>query len=173
MLKPPFIRSLTKEERKALEAGLHSNDAFVVRRCLILLLSSRGKKAAEIAQTLCCDDETVRDVIKGFEAKGWEVLKRGSSRPHTIHAAFKRESDIERLRNILHQSPRNFGKPTSLWTLDLAAEVCFNEGLTSKRVSGETIRATLLRMGVRWKRAKHWISSPDPAYARKKKPGIG
>jgi transposase len=27
----------------------------------------------------------------------------------------------------------------------------------------------LRRLGVTWKRAKHWITSPDPAYARKKK----
>ena len=42
------------------------------------------------------------------------------------------------------------------------------EGLTPTRVSGETIRATLQRLGIRWQRAKHWITSPDPAYARKK-----
>jgi hypothetical protein len=40
--------------------------------------------------------------------------------------------------------------------------------LTAWRVSGETIRATLARMGVRWRRAKAWITSPDPEYARKK-----
>jgi hypothetical protein len=44
----------------------------------------------------------------------------------------------------------------------MAAEVSFEEGLAEKRVSGETIRATLKRMGVRWQRAKHWITSPDP-----------
>jgi hypothetical protein len=69
---------------------------------------------------------------------------------------------------MLHQEPRNVGKDTSLWTLDLAAEVSFEEGLTESRVSGETVRATLERLGVRWRRAKRWISSPDPEYARKK-----
>lgn len=42
------------------------------------------------------------------------------------------------------------------------------EGLTKERVSGETIRATLARLGVRWQRAKRWITSPDPLYVRKK-----
>jgi hypothetical protein len=52
----------------------------------------------------------------------------------------------------------------------MAAEVAFEEGLTRKRVSGETIRATLARLlGVRWQRAKRWITSPDPLYERKKK----
>ena len=39
----------------------------------------------------------------------------------------------------------------------------------TERVSGETIRATLSRLlGVRWMRAKRWITSPDPLYERKK-----
>ena len=35
-------------------------------------------------------------------------------------------------------------------------------------ISDETIRETLKRLKVSWQRAKHWITSPDPAYARKK-----
>jgi hypothetical protein len=50
----------------------------------------------------------------------------------------------------------------------MAAEVSFEEGLTKERVSGETVRATLARLGVRWERAKRWITSPDPQYQRKK-----
>ena len=49
----------------------------------------------------------------------------------------------------------------------------FEEGLSEKWVSGETIRATFERMGVRWQRAKRWISSPDPEYARKKGAATG
>jgi hypothetical protein len=76
---------------------------------------------------------------------------------------------MEALREMLHHSPREFGRESSsLWTLAMAAEVSFEEGLTKERVSGETIRATLARMGVRCQRAKHWITSPDPLYERKK-----
>ena len=72
------------------------------------------------------------------------------------------------LRDLLHQSPRLFHKPTSVWTLELAAEVAYEQGWTATRVSGVTIRNTLARRGVRWRRAKEWITSPDPEYARKK-----
>ncbi|MGH7194624.1 MAG: IS630 family transposase, partial [Candidatus Saccharimonadales bacterium] len=68
----------------------------------------------------------------------------------------------------LRCSPREFGYPTSLWTLDLAAEVSCAQGLTATVVSGEAIRKTLLRLGIGWKRAKQWITSPDVEYARKK-----
>jgi hypothetical protein len=75
---------------------------------------------------------------------------------------------------MLHRSPRDFGKHSSLWTLEMAAKVSFEEGLTRERVSGETIRATLARkLGVRWQRAKRWITSPDPEYERKKGAAIG
>ena len=34
-------------------------------------------------------------------------------------------------------------------------------------------RLALKRLGVGWKRAKHWLTSPDPEYARKKKCATG
>lgn len=159
-------------ERQALEAGLRSSDAFVLRRCQILLSSARGKRVPEIARDLGCSDDAVLSAIHAFNEDGLDALEKGSSRPHTIHAAFDAQS-IERLSAILRQSPRAFGKPTSLWTLDFLADVCFEQGLTDKRVTGETVRATLARIGIRWRRAKRWISSPDPEYARKKAHGIG
>jgi transposase len=167
MKQPIFVRSLTDDERQQLEAGLRSADAFVLRRCQIVLASARGEWAPRIARNLGCDDQTVRNVIAAFNEIGLACLRRVSSVPHTIYPAFD-PAQVEKLRALLHQSPRNFGKPTSLWTLDLAAEVCFEQGITPTRVTGETIRATLARLGIRWLRAKHWITSPDPAYARKK-----
>jgi transposase len=170
MRKPIFARPLEDDERKALEEGLRSSDAFVLRRCQILLQSSRGERASQIARSLGCNDQTVRNAIHAFGEGGLEqALNKGSSRPRTIHAAFFSTPErAERLRELLHRSPREFGKPTGLWTLDLAAEVGFEERITRGRVTGETVRATLERLGVRWMRAKRWIESPDPEYARKK-----
>jgi transposase len=116
---------------------------------------------------LGCSDDTVQKVINGFNTTGLEVLKMGSRRPHKTQAAFTPKT-AARLKDILHQSPRDFGKETSRWTLDLAAEVSFENQLTKDRVSDETIRNTLKRLGVKWSRAKHWITSPDPEYERKK-----
>ncbi len=55
-MKPPiFVRTLSKEERKALEDGLRSSDAFVLRRCQILLASARGEHPPpRIADNLGC-----------------------------------------------------------------------------------------------------------------------
>jgi transposase len=170
MRKPIFVRPLTEDERTRLEEGLHSADTFILRRCQLLLASARGTWVPQIATTLGCDDQTVRDVIRIFEAAGLEAcLTRQSSRPHTPHCKVDAAA-AENVRALVHQSPRTFGQPTSVWTLELAAAVSFAEGITAERVSDETIRSALRRLGVRWKRAKQWITSPDPAYARKKGP---
>ncbi|HEX2193826.1 MAG TPA: helix-turn-helix domain-containing protein [Candidatus Limnocylindria bacterium] len=168
MRRPIFVRPLTEEERRRVEAGLRSQDPFILRRCQILLASARGERAPRIAALLGCDDQTVRNVIRTFEATGLEgCLTRGSTRPKTSRAKLDAAA-LEKLRALLHQSPRLFGKPTSVWTLALAAEVSFAEGITAERVSDETIRTALKRLGIGWKRAKRWITSPDPEYARKK-----
>src|SRR5918994_4786235 len=169
LMKPPiFVRSLSQEERQALQAGLRSKDAFVLRRSQILLASSRGESPPKIAASLGCGSQTVRNAIHTFNERGLDALVPGSSRPKRVHAAFDEES-AEALREMLHHSPREFGRESSLWTLGMAAEVAFEEGLTEERVSGETIRATLSRLlSVRWMRAKRWITSPDPLYERKR-----
>jgi transposase len=167
MKHPVYVRPLADAERSQLVAGLRSSDAFVHRRSQILLASARGEQAPQIARHLGCDAQTVRNAIAAFNGRGLAALCKGSSRPHQYHVAFDLARG-EQLRALLHQSPRTFGKPTSVWTLELAADVSFDQGLTAERVSGETIRATLQRLGIRWKRAKRWITSPDPEYARKK-----
>ena len=168
MQAPLCVRPLSADERVALEAGLRSSSGFTVRRCQMLLGSAEGQPTTTIARALRCNDQTVRNAIHAFAQRGLAALQPTSSRPHTTHATFDARSR-ERLRALLHQSPRTFGKETSVWTLELAAEVSFAEGITPRLVSDETIRAALAALGVRWKRAKHWITSPDPAYARKKK----
>jgi transposase len=172
MRKPIFVCALNENERERLKAGLRSADGFELRRCQIILASARGEHAIAIAQSVGCCDETVREVIKAFNLRGLQALKPGSRRPHKTQAAFSAEQ-AERLKEILHHSPRTFGKPSSLWTCELAAEVSFEQQLIQERVSGETIRATLKRMGVKWARAKHWITSPDPEYSRKKSVATG
>jgi transposase len=151
-------------------AGRRSSDAFVVRRCQIVLASEYGAGVARIARQVGCSEQTVRNVVHAFNTQGVAGLQRRSSRPHTTRQCVGAE-EAGRLQALLHQSPRTFGHPTSLWTLELAAEVSFAQGLTPRRVSREAIRSALQRLGVNWQRAKRWLTSPDPAYTRKKKPG--
>jgi transposase len=166
MRTPIFVRPLTDAERGAIEAGLRSSDAFTLRRCQIVRASADGVPIPQIARNLGCDEQTVRNAVHAFNACGTSALAKGSSCAHTLHRALDAAA-AEKLRELLHRSPRGFGSKTSLWTLELAATEAFRQGLTATEVAGETIRATLVRLGVRWLRAKEWITSPDPEYARK------
>jgi transposase len=169
MRPPTFVRSLTAAEQQQLQAGLRAADAFTVRRCQILLASSRGQRAPAIARNLGCAVATVHNALHAFHGEGLACLREKSSRPHSARA-FLDEHFSDALKDLLHHSPRDAGQPTSLWTLDRVAEVCHAKGWTPRQLTGEAIRLALQRLGIRWRRAKHWITSPDPGYARKKKP---
>jgi len=167
MQPPLFIQPLAAEEKRVLEAGLRSRDAFTLRRAQILLASARGDRSLQIATYLGCSNQTVLNTLHAFQKEGLECLRAKSSAPHHVQAIWSTERDNE-FRELLHQSPRLFGKLRSTWTLQLLAEVCFEQGITTRKVSDESVRRTLQRLDINWKRAKYWMTRPDPHYARKK-----
>ena len=91
-------------------AGPALLDAFVLRRCQILLASARGERAPRIADVPGLDDQTVLDALHAFNAAGLTSLQKKSSRAHRTRLVFGPEQ-AERLRALLHRSPRDFGKP--------------------------------------------------------------
>lgn len=166
-MKPIIVRPLTPNERLSLTQGLRSPDGFTLRRCQILLASDRGEHASAIGARLGYSDQGVRNVIKDFNARGRDALVKRPMGAKTRRYAFDAEG-AGRLKDLLHQSPRAFGKETSVWTLNLLAEVSQQDGLTPGPVTGETVRMTLKRLGVHFLRAKRWVVSPDPKYGVKK-----
>ena len=61
-----------------------------------------------------------------------------------------------------------------VWPATIAARLgCASQSVRDaiRAFSDETIRQALLRLGCGWKRAKTWITSPDPAYLGKKRLG--
>ena len=164
---PIFVRELSGAERVQLEASRRARNAFTVRRAQIVLSSASGQPPRAIAVGLGCARQTVRNAIRAFNARGPAALTEGSSRPKSA-ARVLDGAKLEQLRAILHQSPRAFGQARSTWTLTLLAQVAHEQGLSPAVLSDETIRQALLRLGVGWKRAKRWLTSPDPDYARKK-----
>lgn len=101
-----------------------------------------------------------------------EGLEKQSKRPKTAKPVLDATA-CDCLQHLLHQSPRLSGKPTGVWTLGLAAEVCYEQGITERVLSDASIHRALQRLQTNWKRAKHWIMSPDAHYARKNSGVIG
>jgi transposase len=172
-MKPPlFVRALTGSERQSLSAGLRSREAFTLRRAQILLASAEGQQASVIAVRVGCSLGTVHNTIHAVGKQGTDCLAEKKRGPKDARPILD-EAKADPLTGILHQSPRRFGKARSTWTLGLLAEVAFEQELTPHRLSHEAVRQAVKRLGHGWKRAKQWITSPDPAYARKKKRGTG
>jgi transposase len=166
------VRELTAAERHALRRGLKAADGFTVRRCQVLLASAGGAGPAAVGATVGLSAQAVRNAIRAFHAHGLACPARRPPVATAPALVWGRRHDGD-LKDLLHRRPRESGKPTSLWTLSLAAEVCHAEGWTTRRLTAEGMRGVLARLGIGWKRAKHWITSPDPDHATKKSCGTG
>src|SRR5512147_497712 len=115
-MKPPlYIGPLSNRQRRRLEKGLRSRDAFTLRRCQILLASARGERPSVIAAHLRCGTQTVRNAIRAFRTDPVGCLRAASSRPSSTTPILDAAA-CEQLRAIRHESPRAFGKQTSLLT---------------------------------------------------------
>lgn len=167
-MKPPiYVRKLSETEKREIEQGLHSAAAFTVRRCQILLSSVQKKTASQIAAELHVSDQCVREAIHAFEREGLACLQEKSHARHDEQRPFD-EAGLVQLQELIRQTPRAFGHDTSLWTLDLLAETCWQEKISRRPVNGESVGRALKSVGIQWRRAKRWIRSPDPHYAHKK-----
>jgi transposase len=163
-----YARPLTDEERQILRQNLKSSNGFTVRRAQMLLLSAdEGLKVAAIGQRVGCQGQAVRQTIHAFHREGLNCLQPKAKGNPTDRRALD-DAARQHLRDLIRRSPRDLGYETSLWTLDMLAQACFEQGITATRVTGETIRATLAALGISWRRVKQRINSPDPHYTMKK-----
>src|SRR3954469_17577480 len=104
-MKPPlFVRPLTPAEREALERGLRSARAFVVRRCQCLLKSAEGLTPQQIERQLGCSDQTVRNALQAFAREGLGGLEEKSSRPKSARKFLEGEP-LEAVKELLYRSP--------------------------------------------------------------------
>jgi transposase len=172
-MRPLYARALTDEEREVLHQSLKSSSGFRVRRAQMLLMSANEQlKVDEIGRRVGCEGQAVRQAIHAFHREGLRCLYPKAKGNPTDRRALD-DTAREQLRDLIHRSPRDLGYETSLWTLELLAQACFEQGITSIRVTGETIRATLAAMGINWRRVKQFINSPDPQYSVKKSAETG
>jgi hypothetical protein len=65
-----FVCSLTAEEHQEVVARLRSPNAFVVRRCQIVLASANDAGVPWIAAQVGCSEQTVRNVLHAFNTQG-------------------------------------------------------------------------------------------------------
>src|SRR5262249_37598747 len=139
-----FVPPLDPALGQRLRQGLRSTDAFTARRCQVLLASARGDSPTQIARHLGCTPATVPNPRRPPHPTPRPPRRYPPPPPHhpphppppgalpccektppppPPPPPFLDDRHTEALKDLLHHSPRLFGQPTSLWTLDRVAEV--------------------------------------------------
>ncbi len=73
---------------------------------------------------------------------------------------------VDVAQTLIRQGPPEEGRAT--WTLHRLAEAIAARVESLSAISHESVRRLLRRCGVEWRRAKEWLTSPDPRYAVRK-----
>jgi len=110
---------------------------------MVLLAVEKGLVAAEIAEIVRTDEQTVRRWLKRYQSQGLEGL-RSSPRPgcpRKVTAAY-----LSELIEVVRQHPTAFQLPFTSWTHDRLAD--FMAQKTGITVNPETVRLHLRAAGI-------------------------
>jgi transposase len=159
------IVHLNSSQRRKLRAQLHhAADASYYRRLLAILELGRGKTVAEVAASLQVTRQSVYNWAHSFEARPDPAAlhdRYGVGRPSAW------TEDLQALLlGALRQCPDELGYTGVNWTVALLQEHLYRRG--GCRLSDDTIRRELDRLGYVWKRCRY-VLPPDPE--REKKTG--
>ena len=161
--------TLNASELQELERRLKrakSQSTLIYLDLKIIEFSHQGKSVPQIGNLLGLHPNTVRTIIKKFQANGFEGLKRKPrGKPEEKLKAYGREY----WEDILSQPPSSFEKlasPDQNWTYELLQQ--YIEQYLQIKVSISTIWNHLRRVGFTSGRAKLSITSPDPDYQVKR-----
>ena len=158
-----YLRQLSEEEKAKLEIAARSSNAFTKDRAKILLLSSQGFFARQIAEKTGCEARKVRKAVRSFNEKGLAALQKGKAK-----GAVPKFDSLKKKIILMHfsQKPSKFDYHFTTWTLPR-----FKKHLVDYKVvdsiSIEKVRQILNEAGVRLKRSKRWQYSPDKEFDKK------
>jgi transposase len=146
MSRPIFVPKLTKAEQAQITRLIRSNeDARIVRRAQMIRLPSQGKKTSEIAEMWGVTGATVSRTIQNFDAEG---LKSLADKPRKGRPRKTTEHYVSLLKEVVQESPRDFGYLFSSWTLDRLREHLGHE--TGTLLNPHNVRACRKVLSAPW-----------------------
>ena len=165
-MRPICVPPLTDERRNELDMLYRHTKSprLRTRAQMVLLAAEQQRKAPEIALIVRESEVTVQRWLKRYLAEGVEGLKDAPrpGRTATVTPLYRTE-----LLAAVRRRPRSLDRPYSLWTLQRLVDYLAEK--TGVRVSDETVRQELKKVGIVLSRPQHKISSPDPDYQVKKR----
>lgn len=144
MFQPLFVRELQSAEREELERCSESPSKEEASRAAVILLSSEGKTAVEIGQTLGAHPSNIKKWIRRFNTDGLTgiaIKKRGPQggpRPRFLG------SQVEKILQLAQCVPSSLGYSFKVWTPQKLATAAVERGIVD-RISHVTVRQLLKR----------------------------
>jgi transposase len=155
---PVRARRLSDEEGRRLQQIVRRGEhgSIRVRRAMIIMASASGTRVPAIARLVAADEDTVRDVIHAFNARGLAALDPGwaGGRPRRIS-----DDDIDVILAAARTRPEALGKPFTHWSVRKLADHLAARGI---RVGRERLRQLLHARGISVQRTRTWKESRDP-----------
>jgi transposase len=150
---------LTPEQQARLQAELRDSDNVqVYRRAAALLAIHQGRAVAQVAALLGVTRQTVYNWLSTYTPANGDLNLADA--PRSGRPSLWTDAMDRLLEETLATSPREAGYTTLNWTAGLLAERLVLCG--SPKVSGETLRRRLRRLGYVWKQGR--FARPDEAY---------
>jgi transposase len=138
---------LTPFQRKALLKNLQADlQPEYRRRIEIMLLADTGKSQTHICEIIGCSQEMARywiGIAQAGMAHKWN--ERPIGRPKTVNAQY-----IERLKELVSNSPREYGYAFGYWTAQWLSKHLANE--LGIEISDRHVNRLLKQMGLSTKR---------------------
>lgn len=158
-----FLRDLEPgEAQKLVRIARRAKDRVRLRRAGMALASLQGRSVPEIADMFAAKQDTVRELIKTFNDRGFAALDPKARRGSTPRIGPPVREQIARVAKC---DPARLGCRFTCWSLSkLRDYLAEHERIT---VSRETIRLVLKDAGISFQNTKTWKHSTDPDFAAK------
>jgi transposase len=163
-MRPPevFVRELSPEEGARLkQISKRAKYQSKRQRAMILLASSTGMPAPQIAAVVRSDESHVRRVIHAFNERGFSSLD-----PDYRGGRPKKTTPAERDRIVSVARARPDTQGVALTRSSLPKLKLHLEGM-GIFLSEEALRRTLIGAGLSHQRTRSWKWSPDPDFQAK------
>lgn len=153
--------SLTVEERKLLlQAYRSGRDARVARRAHVVLLRADGWTWQEIQTALFCSTDLIAEALRCFAEDGVAAVLGHPMEPLKVPAWLLKVKEW-----LSTKTPQDFGYFRSRWSCEILANLLAWE--TGLRLSCETIRQGLHRLGLVYRRPRPIVGLTDPQHVEK------
>src|SRR3954449_703683 len=169
-MRPPavFVRALSPEEGARLKSiSKKAKYQSKRQRAIILLASSTGMSASQIAAMARTDESHVRKVIHAFNEQGFTSLDpdyRGGRPKKTT------PEQRDRIVAVARARPDTQGVALTRWSLAKLSEHLAGLGIV---LCEEALRQTLRGAGLSHQRTRSWKWSPNRDFAEKAERVLG